>query len=296
MMRPLSVVGAPSSAGAYAPGQERAPEAFRRHGLVPALQRAGLEVADRGNTAGFRWRPDSANLQAMNLGAAARVAREVATRVAERLAQDHDVLVLGGDCTIEIGVVAGAVGEFGSLGLIYLDADTDLNVPATSDGALDWTGVAHLLDLPGAADELAGLAHKRPLLGNDQVLFFAAGNITSPEAETIRRRDLPVIGLDAVKANPGGAAEQAARWAERFDCVLVHLDIDVLDFADFPLAENTRRNFGLTFDELAAALPILLASPNRRVLTVTEVNPDHAPDAEESFGRLIGLLSTALAR
>ena len=37
MTRTLCLVGAPSSAGAYAPGQEKAPAAFRRHGLVAAL-------------------------------------------------------------------------------------------------------------------------------------------------------------------------------------------------------------------------------------------------------------------
>jgi arginase family enzyme len=35
--RPLTVVGAATSAGAYGPGQERAPEYLRAHGLVDAL-------------------------------------------------------------------------------------------------------------------------------------------------------------------------------------------------------------------------------------------------------------------
>jgi arginase len=70
----------------------------------------------------------------------------------------------------------------------------------------------------------------------------------------------------------------------------------VLDFAGFPLAENTRRGFGLTFEELSAALFELLALQNRRALTVTEVNPDHAPDEAETFRRLIGSLSDALAK
>ena len=66
-------------------------------------------------------------------------------------------LVVGGDCTIELGSVAGALQSGASIGLVYVDLDVDLNAPATSDGALDWTGVAHLLDIPGAAPELSGL-------------------------------------------------------------------------------------------------------------------------------------------
>jgi arginase len=41
---------------------------------------------------------------------------------------------------------------------------TDLNPPEESDGALDWTGVAHILDVPGAARQLANLGPRRPLL------------------------------------------------------------------------------------------------------------------------------------
>ncbi len=41
MIRVLSLIGAPSSAGAYAAGQEKAPDAFRRHGLVSALTQMG---------------------------------------------------------------------------------------------------------------------------------------------------------------------------------------------------------------------------------------------------------------
>lgn len=296
MTRTLSVIGAPSSAGAYAPGQDKAPSAFRRQGLVPALQRSGLAVLDRGDVAGFRWRPDPSRPKAMNLEAVGSVAQALAAVVSPALDEEHDLLVLGGDCTVELGVVAGALGRFASIGLIYVDLDADLNPPDASDGALDWTGVAHLLDIPGAADELAGLAGRRPMLDASNVLLFAAANITVGEAETIRTRDLFVIGLDEVRVDPAAAARRAAQWARPFDCVLVHLDFDVLDFADFPIAENTRRGVGLTFAELADALPGLLALPNRRVLTVTEINPDHAPDETESFQRLISLLSTALAR
>jgi len=44
--RPLRLLAAPSSAGAYGPGQERAPAAFRWHGLLPALTAAGPDVED----------------------------------------------------------------------------------------------------------------------------------------------------------------------------------------------------------------------------------------------------------
>jgi arginase len=292
--RALSIIGVPSSAGAYAPGQEKAPAAFRRHGLADALGRSGRKVTDRGDVVGFRWRPDPERAKAMNLDAVATCARTVAEKVATAMADDDAVLVLGGDCTVELGTVAGALHGARTIGLLYIDLDVDLNTPATSDGALDWTGAAHLLDLPGAAAELVSLGPRRPMLSPDSLLFFGADAITSFEARVMESLDLGVIRLAEVTADPKNAAAQAARWANRFDRLLVHLDVDVLDFIDFPIAENVRRLPGLTLAQLSAVLSVLAAAPNWRALTMTEVNPDHAPDEEAAFGRLNTMLSAAL--
>lgn len=70
-------------------------------------------------------------------------------------------------------------------------------------------------------------------------------------------------------------------WARQFERLLVHLDVDVLDYVDMPLAENNRRNVGLRFDQLMASLRPLLRAPNWTALTVCELlNASHAaPDA-----------------
>ena len=249
--RALCVLGAPSSAGAYAPGQEKAPAAFRRHGLVPALAGTGRSVNDRGDIPAFRWRPDPRRPKAMNLDAVRRAAAAVADKVGDALAGGEAAVVLGGDCTVELGTMAGALRHEPSVGLIYIDLDVDLNVPETSDGALDWTGVAHLLDLPGTEAELSGLGPRRPMLAPADVLYFAADNITPAEAETMRVLALERIALAEVKEDPIGAARRAVAWGARYNRLLVHLDVDVLAFTEFPIAENVRRCDGLSFDALS---------------------------------------------
>lgn len=291
--RGISVIGAPSSAGAYAPGQEKAPAAWRRHGLLEAIARAGLTVRDRGDTPEFRWRPDLGRPKAMNLEAVADTARAVAGMIETALADGDAALVLGGDCTVELGTIAGALRGDGSLGLVYLDFDADLNPPAESDGALDWTGVAHLLDIPGAEPLLAALGPRRPMLKAEDVLFLSVENLTDGEKRTVAERGIARIGMDEVHADPNSAAARAVAWAQRFDRLAIHLDVDVLAFADFPIAENTRRCDGLRMVELAALLRPLLTSPNWRTLTVTEVNPDHAPDEAASFAALVELVAGA---
>ena len=140
-MKRLSVIGVPSSAGAYAPGQEKAPDALRSNGLIRFLQDLNVMVNDKGNVPGFRWTVDRQHPRAMNVKAVAEVSRALAQKVIQSVANNEKVIVLGGDCTIELGVVAGCLETSENLGLIYIDLDTDLNTPASvQDGALDWMG------------------------------------------------------------------------------------------------------------------------------------------------------------
>jgi arginase len=292
--RALNVVGAASSAGAYAPGQEKAPDAFRRHGLVKALAQNGRTVRDHGDVASYRWRPDLSRPKAMNTNAVRDAAESVAAAVTAAISAQEDVLVLGGDCTVELGTVAGANAAGGRPGLIYIDFDADLNAPATTDGALDWTGVAHLLEVPGCEPSLAGIGPKRPMLAPAQLLYFAVENITPAEAAAIRDRSIETISRDDTLRDLEAATARAARWAEQFDCVLIHFDVDALSYVDFPVAENVRRCEGLKLEQAAYALKRLCALPHWRGLTITEVNPDHAPDEAAAFARLNGMLADAL--
>ena len=294
----LVIIGAPSSAGAYAPGQEKAPAALRAAGLLELLSAGGIRVDDRGDIAGFRWRTDKAHPRAMNANAAATVARATADRVASALADDAAVLVLGGDCTVELGTVAGALQQTQSVGVVYIDLDTDLNTPeSTQDGALDWMGVAHMLGIEGTVPELVTLGPRAPMLRPQQVHYFANDNIEPFERQVIDELGIAEVRLADVAADPSGAAEAVASgWARQFDRLLVHLDVDVLDCIDMPLAENNRRNVGLRFDQLMASLRPLLRAPNWTTLTVCELNPDHGESDGSTLRTFADALGDALAR
>jgi arginase len=277
MSNRLAIIGAPSSAGAYAPGQEKAPAALRAAGLLELVSARGITVDDCGDVPGFRWRADKANPRAMNAVIAATVATATAERVASALATDAAVLVMGGDCTVELGTVAGALVGTPRVGVVYIDLDTDLNTPeSTGDGALDWMGVAHLLGVNGAVPELVALGPRAPMLRPEQVHFFANDNVEPFERQVIDDLGIAEVPLRDVVSDPSGAARGVvAGWGRQFERLLVHLDVDVLDYVGMPLAENTRRNVGLRFDQLLASLRPLLRAPNWAGLTVCELNPDH---------------------
>src|ERR1700730_18359719 len=121
-MRRLELIGAPTSAGAHGPGQEKAPAALRQAGLVEALQRGGMDVEDGGDLAVTRFQADPTHRTQQSLERVAAVARRVAGRVKSVKNTGRIPMVLGGECTITIGVIAGLLGGApDDLGLLYVD-------------------------------------------------------------------------------------------------------------------------------------------------------------------------------
>jgi arginase len=297
---PLAVVGVPTSAGAFAPGQEQAPAALREAGLLERLRSLGVDLRDHGDREPWRWRPDREHPRAQNAGKVVEIVQDTASRVGEALRGSEATLVLGGDCTVGIGTVAGHVGAGERLGLLYFDAHADLNVPASvREGALDWMGLAHMLGEEGAVPELVSAGPRVPLLTADQVLLFGwdPDQSTSFERAVIERRGISVVPVDEVAADPDGAAARAVALVEgRCDRLLVHFDVDVIDFTDMPLSENTGRNQGLAHGHALRALAVLLASPKLAGLTITELNPDHTEQGADSLERFAAAVADSLAR
>jgi arginase len=278
--RSVGVIGVPTSAGAFAPGQEQGPSALRQAGLLEALTGAGMDVRDHGDREGWRWRPDRRNPRNQNVTKVVEIVRDTARRVDDARSAGEVTLVLGGDCTIGIGTVAGHLEAGEELGLIYFDQHADLNVPASvPEGALDWMGMAHMLGVDGAVPELVDAGPRAPLLAPEQVLLFGWGpeQATAFERQEMDERGIGVIPVERVAADPEAAADDALeRLGSRSDRLLVHFDVDVIDFTDFPLSENTGRNQGLGFENTIRALARLLAARSIAGLTITELNPDHA--------------------
>ena len=99
-------MGVPSSAASYAAGQDLAPAALRSAGLLDQLAASGLEVHDDGDLPHQVWSPDRDHPLAQNAGLAAVSLQQLTDRLHPLLARGDIALVLGGNCTIALGVVA----------------------------------------------------------------------------------------------------------------------------------------------------------------------------------------------
>jgi arginase len=295
--RRVSILGVPTTAGSHNPGQEKAPAAWRAAGLADGLREAGLDVEDRGDLPAAPFRPVPPVDGLRDVERVVAVAQRVAGEVAAIRADGRLPLVLGGDCTITLGVLAGS----GEIGLVYFDGDADLTTPERSVSAVaDTMGMTHMLG--GGSPRLARLGSRFPLLAPDHVVLFGfdPAELDTGEWTELVSRHLYAAPAPAVRADPGGQARAARAYlSRRTGSYLVHLDVDVLHTGLFPLA-NFPHFAGLTLEQVRVGLEEFTASEKFGGLVITEVNPDHDPDGERiaalarvvvgALGRLSGWL------
>jgi arginase len=290
--RTWGVLGVPSSVAAHWPGIEQGPAALREAGLLETLRAHGVRVADHGDLAVARWtaartdeRPNAWR-QVVDVVDAARSA------ISELVLTGQAPLVLGGECTLAIALVAALAEHYGEVGLIYVDGGQDLMIPADHphEPILDAMGVAHMLDLPGCVPELAGIGPRRPLLQPADVAFVGFGD---DEEDVHGLVPAPRLRSPEVIADPVAAGRRALTALPHRHLV-VHFDVDVLDALDLPLADIATYGTGLRLDHVAPLLRTLVADPRVVGMTVVEANPDHDPDGT-SIRRLVTAVAAALA-
>ncbi|MFD9129453.1 arginase family protein [Kitasatospora sp. NPDC059571] len=296
MPREIAVLGVPSGAGTHGPGQEKAPGALRAAGLVDRIRAAGGAVRDEGDlpVVPFRTDPDHRNRQ--NIGLVADVARSVADRVGRILDDGALPLVLGGDCTITLGVAAAMVARWPQTGLLYFDGDLDLSVPDTSlAGILDAMVLAHLI---GEGDpQLRDIGPRTPLLPASSVVAFGHDpvEVNGAGRDMAARHGLrtnPCTEVTADGSDPVAAARAArGALADGHSRLLLHFDTDVIDSVDLPLANFPHFNQGLPLPVALDCLTEFARAPHLGAVVVTEINPDHDPD-----GSMVRTVAGALAR
>src|SRR5260370_35534617 len=96
----FGLIGVPSSAGAHGPGQEKAPSALRKAGLLGALREAGLDLEDLGDLPVVRFGPDGANRKPQSQARVVKGARQGAATGPRAVERELVPVALGGGCAI----------------------------------------------------------------------------------------------------------------------------------------------------------------------------------------------------
>ena len=292
----LAVLGVSSSIGARNTGTENAPRALRSAGLLARLRASGHEVRDAGDQEPRPYVPDvnPAHRKLKNLDGLLPVLKTLASRVEAVLGEERVPLVLGGDCTVALGSLAGAVRVHGEMGLVYLDRDAELNTPRTTpSGIADGMVIAHLLGRGEPA--LARLERERPLLRPGKLALLGVERLDPQEVQFYEA--LPSLRISGPEMWQLGGAKTAeevlSRLAAGDERFWIHCDLDVLDGGEMPAVDFPAPG-GVGLVQMRILLTHLTTSNGFTGLEVTNFNPDKDPDGEAAR-RVVDLLAESLA-
>jgi len=286
------VLGAPFDSSGTGRGEERAPDALRAAGL-PAV----FGAADAGDVAPPLRDPvrdpETGVIAFADLRVSSQALREA---VAATLRQGGRPLVLGGDCTLLLGTMAGVRDAVGRVGLWFVDGHADY-----FDGSSSPTGEAADMELamltghgpPGLVD----LGGQVPLVEPDDVVILGhrPASLHGDVALELGRVPAPIARMAAEEVAAAGAGEVGNRWARALadrGPAWLHLDLDALDEAALPAVSYPQPR-GLDWDTFVALARPLLASAALVGASVADFNPDLDEDGAHAR-RVVDALAGAL--
>ncbi|GJE43418.1 arginase [Methylobacterium soli] len=268
----IAVIGAPIEVGTSEPGALMGPAALRTAGLVRSLADLGHAVSDLGDVV-----PDCPR-EARGLPAVAAWTRALSARVAASLGAGALPVVAGGDHSLSLGTVDGALRHCARTGrplfVLWLDAHADFNTPATSpSGNLHGMPLAALCGEPGF-DGLFADEASRPRLDPTRLYLVGLRSIDAGERALVTARRVAVTDMRDI--DEFGVVAPLRRILERVGAAGGHLHVSLdVDFLDPGIAPGVGTTVpgGATFREAHLIMEMLHDSGLVGSLDVVELNP-----------------------
>lgn len=271
-MKPtVRIIGAPMDLGQSRRGVDMGPSAVRYAGLQARLERLGYRVLDQGNVPVPNPEEKGAEEGAQRLEAVAAVCQSIYEMAQACVAEDDFGIYLGGDHSISIGTVAAAATRE-PVGVIWVDAHGDFNIPATSPtGNIHGMPVAALVG--DGAPELVQVGFAGPKISPTQIVQIGIRDLDDPERQRLVKSGISVYTMRHL--DEMGMAAVARRTLEKLRHVRrlhVSLDMDSLDPDEAP-GVGTPVPGGLTYREAHLLMEILGDSGRVHSVDVVEINP-----------------------
>ena len=283
------LLGAPWDCSGYDRGEARAPGALRRAGLADSVD---VDLGDAVTVIGRSRRDDATGGLALHDTIVAAHALAGALREGMGTHPGRRPLVIGGDCSLLLGVFAHLRAGLGEVGLWSVDGHPDyVDASASETGE---TADLQLAVLTGDGPPgLVGLGTAVPMVHSRHVALIGHRTRDLDAASTAELARLPddvlTLGSPAVLDDPHRAGSRAAGWADRLGVPMwLHIDVDVLDPSVMP-AVTYPQGGGPDLDQLGDVLTPLAASPHLIGVSVADFRPD-LDDAARYAARLVALL------
>jgi arginase len=254
------------------------PSAVRVAGLEARLEELGHIVEDAGNVdVEIPEQKHAGDPHAKYLKEITETCTKHAELVVKTLEAGKVPLVLGGDHSVGAGTVAG-VAEFyrrqnQKIGLLWIDAHTDINTPETSpSGNVHGMPLGAIMGLGPA--ELANIFNFSPKVNPENCVLVGVRYIDAVEKENVRRAGIEVFTMrDIDERGMRTVMEEALRAAGRGTAGYhVSLDMDWVDPEDAPGVGTPVRG-GATYREAHLAMEIIADHGRMLSFEIVEVNP-----------------------
>lgn len=227
------------------------------------------------------------------------VVAELADLVERGMEEGCLPVVLGGDHSIAIGTVTGIARYWRKrgrrIGVVWVDAHTDMNTPETSpSGNIHGMPLAVLLG--HGPRELVEIAGGSPALDARDVCVIGARDVDPAEGAFVRRSGVRVYTMSELDERGTATCVREAFERATADTVGVHLsfDLDGVDPQHAP-GVGTAVPGGLTIRESHLICEKAAATGKLLGVEMVELNP--VIDTENRTGRLaVWLISSALGK
>ncbi|HTS59956.1 MAG TPA: arginase [Terriglobales bacterium] len=276
--RKIRVIGVPLDLGQSRRGVDMGPSAVRVAGLEARLEGLGHVVEDGGNVAvAIPEQKTEGQANAKYLKEITATCTKHAELVLKTIESGQVPLALGGDHSMAAGTVSGVAQYYRrqqqKIGLIWMDAHTDLNTPESSpSGNVHGMPLAAILGLGPA--ELANIFDFSPKVEAENCVLVGVRDIDAIEKLNVRRAGIEVFTMrDIDERGMRTVMEEALRRAGRGTAGYhVSLDMDWVDPEDAPGVGTPVRG-GATYREAHLAMEIIADHGRMLGLEIVEVNP-----------------------
>jgi len=274
----IRVIGVPLDLGQSRRGVDMGPSAVRVAGLEARLEALGHKVEDAGNIlVAIAEQKKEGDPKAKYLKEIVATCTKHAELVLKTLEAGKIPIVLGGDHSVAAGTMAG-VAEFHrrqgqKVGLIWIDAHTDINTPETSPtGNVHGMPLAAIMGLGPA--ELANIFNFSPKVAPENCVLVGVRDIDAVEKENVRKAGVEVYTMrDIDERGMRAVMEEALRIAGRGTAGYhISLDMDWIDPEDAPGVGTPVRG-GATYREAHLVMEAIADHGRMTSFEIVEVNP-----------------------
>ncbi|KQV17457.1 arginase [Rhizobium sp. Root1203] len=296
--RSVTLIGAPLEEGSGRRGAAMGPAALRIAGVDQTLIDLGYDVADAGDVQVVPARDLPNHPKAHHLRTVGAFTRALEASTYEAAAAGRFPLILGGDHSLSMGTVSGMARHAAKQGrplfVLWLDAHSDFNTPATSpSGNIHGMPVAFFC---GQAELADILPRDRPIVDPRNVFQVGIRSVDAPERELIKQHGVNVFDMRSIDEQGVASIMNGILGTVAAANGLLHVSLDV-DFLDPDLAPGVGTTVpgGATFREAHLIMEMLCDSGLVSSLDLVELNP-FLDDRGKSARVLVELTASLFGR